>query len=96
MNPIIGVTDFQRQFKRVFDTVVVDRVPYILTRGSRPEVVMLPYDQFLNYEKVNEAGVLKRFEAMLARMDAAQANIPDAELEADLKDATRTVRGTGA
>ena len=36
MNKIIGVTDLQRKFKKAFDEVAEEHVPYILTRGSRP------------------------------------------------------------
>ncbi len=35
MHRIIGVTDLQRRFRTVLDEVVADRVPYVLTRGSR-------------------------------------------------------------
>ena len=37
MHRIIGVTDLQRRFHGVLDEVVADRVPYVLTRDSRPD-----------------------------------------------------------
>jgi prevent-host-death family protein len=92
MNKIIGVTDLQRKFRKVFEEVAQRKVPYILTRGSRPEVVMVPYDQFVRYAQVDEAGVLQRFDIMLEHLAHANAHFPESEVEADLQNATRAVR----
>ena len=85
MNKIIGVTELQRQFRTIFDEVVKHHVPYVLTRGSRPEAVLVPYEQYLKFAQADEAGVLKRFDALMARMDAVNARYSDAEVEADLR-----------
>jgi prevent-host-death family protein len=92
MNKIIGVTELQRKFRTVFDDVVERRVPYVLTRGSRPEAVLVSYDQYLKFVQADEAGVLKRFDDILARMAVANQEHSDEEVEADLKQATRRVR----
>ena len=47
MQRIIGVTELQRRFRSVFDEVAKNHVPYVLTRGSRPEAVLIPYQEFL-------------------------------------------------
>lgn len=92
MNKIIGVTELQRQFRTVFDEVVKHHVPYVLTRGSRPEAVLVPYEQYLKFAQADEAGVLKRFDALTARMSAVNARYSDAEVDADLRAATKTIR----
>ncbi len=92
MNKIIGVTELQRKFRSVFDDVVERRVPYVLTRGSRPEAVLVPYDQYLKFVQADEAGVLKRFDDILARMAIANDKYSDEEVETDLKQATRALR----
>lgn len=92
MNKIIGVTELQRRFRAVFEEVVQRKTPYVLTRGSRPEAVMIPYDQYVKYAQADEAGVLDRFDRMLERMAVANARYPEKEVEADLTEATRTVR----
>lgn len=92
MNKIIGVTELQRKFRSVFDDVVARHMPYILTRGSRPEAVLVPYDQYLKFVQADEAGVLKRFENMATRMTAVNAQYSDKEVETDLEEATRIVR----
>jgi prevent-host-death family protein len=92
MNRIIGVTELQRRFRAVFDEVARKRIAYILTRGSRPEAVMIPYEQYLRYVQMSESGILQRFDEVLARLAVANALYSDEEIEADLKAATKTVR----
>lgn len=92
MDKIIGVTELQRKFRAVFDEVARKHTPYILTRGSRPEAVLIPYDQYVRLMRADEAGVLKRFEALLDRMAHQNAKYSEAEVETDLLEATKTVR----
>lgn len=92
MDKIIGVTELQRKFRAVFDEVARKHTPYILTRGSRPEAVLIPYDQYVRLMRADEAGVLKRFEALLDRMAHQNAKYSEAEVETDLREATKTVR----
>jgi len=92
MDRIIGVTELQRKFRAVFDEVVRRHTPYILTRGSRPEAVIIPYDQYLKFVRADESGVLDRLDRALARMVDLNAKFSDEEVEADLIQATKTVR----
>jgi prevent-host-death family protein len=92
MDKIIGVSELQRKFRSVFDEVVRQHIPYILTRGSRPEAVLLPYDQYVRLMRADETGVLKRFDALLDRMARVNARYSDDEVEADLREATKLVR----
>ncbi len=92
MDKIIGVTEFQRKFRRVFDEVVKERTAYILTRGSRPEVVMIPYERYQKFVEVDEAEVLVRFDKLRKRMAEVNARFSDEEAEKDLREAQRVVR----
>jgi prevent-host-death family protein len=92
MDKIIGVTELQRKFRSVFDEVVRQHTPYVLTRGSRPEAVLIPYDQYVRLMRADEAGVLKRFDALLDRMSRINAQYSEDEVEADLREATKLVR----
>ena len=49
MHQIIGVTDLQRRFRTILDEVVKNHVPYVLTRGSRPEAAIIPYEDFAQF-----------------------------------------------
>jgi len=92
MNKIIGVTELQRRFRSVFDEVVCRHIPYVLTRGSRPEAVLVPYEQYLRFAQADEAGVLKRFDNLVSRMAMVNAKYADAEVGADLELATKQIR----
>lgn len=92
MDKIIGVTELQRRFRTVLDEVVKEHTAYILTRGSRPEAVMIPYEQYQKFVRMDEAQVLARFDRLQKRMAEANAAYSDEEVEKDLRAATRTVR----
>ena len=92
MDRIIGVTELQRKFRAVFDEVTRRRVPYILTRGSRPEVVMIPYEQYTEFVRMDQAGVMDRFDRLLKRMAEANSVYSEQEVEADLMKATKQIR----
>jgi len=92
MNKIIGVTELQRNFREIFDDVVHRQVPYVLARGSRPEAVLLPYEQYVKFSQADEAGVLDRIDRAISRIAEVNAAYTDKEVEADLIQATKTVR----
>ena len=91
MQRIIGVTELQRRFRAVFDEVALKRVPYVLTRGSRPEVVMIPYQDFLRFQELQEQEVLPRFDRLLTRLAEQNAAYDEEEVAADVT-AARTGR----
>lgn len=92
MNQITGVTELQRNFKRMFDHVTKKKSALVLTRKSKPEAVMLPYDEYLRLVQWRESEVVMRFERIAARMRAANARFTDEDIEADLAQATREIR----
>ncbi len=96
MDKIIGVTELQHRFRAVFDEVVRKHTPYILTRGSRPEAVLISYEHYQRYLRADETGVLKRIDDALAYMARVNAQHSDEEIESDLKEATRIVRSRKA
>ena len=85
MQKIIGVTDLQRRFRAVLDDVVQRRTPYVLTRGSRPEAVILPYADYLRLQELDEQEVLTRFDRLMARMASQNAQYTDEEVAADIE-----------
>jgi prevent-host-death family protein len=92
MNRIIGVTELQRRFKSVFDEVVKNQTPYILTRGSRPEAVLIPYEEYVRYQTRTEEEVIERFDNFMKKMAEANAGYSDEEVAADIEAAIREVR----
>jgi prevent-host-death family protein len=85
MNKIIGVTELQRRFKKVLDEVVERGIPYVLTRGSRPEAALLPYNEFQRYQEFQEGEVLIRFDRLVERMAVQNERFSEEEVEADVR-----------
>lgn len=83
MQKIIGVTELQRRFRSVFDEVVLKKIPYVLTRGSRPEAVLISYDEFLRYQELDEKQVLARFDRLVTRMAGQNVEYSEEEVAAD-------------
>ena len=84
MQRIIGVTELQRRFRAVFDEVAKKQVPYVLTRGSRPEAVLISYEEFLRYQALQEQEVLVNFDRLSARLVEENATVTDDEVAADV------------
>ena len=84
MQRIIGVTELQRRFRSVFDEVAKGNVPYVLTRGSRPEAALIPYEEFLQFQALKEQDVLDRFDRLVARMAEQNAAASEEEVAADV------------
>ncbi len=84
MHKIIGVTELQRRFRPVFDQVVKENIPYVLTRGSRPEAALIPYEEFLRFQALQEQEVLARFDRLVTRMAEQNAAVGEEEVAADV------------
>lgn len=85
MQQIIGVTELQRKFRSFFDDVVSKHTPVILTRGSRPEAVLISYEDYLRFQQMQESEVLARFDTVWNRLAEVNAAVSEEELAADIK-----------
>jgi len=85
MQQIIGVTELQRKFRSFFDQVVRKGTPVILTRGSRPEAALIPYDDYLRFQQMQESEVLAHFDKVWNRLAEVNAGFSDNEIAADIK-----------
>jgi prevent-host-death family protein len=93
MQRIIGVTELQRRFRSVFDEVVKEHIPYVLTRGSRPEAALIPYEEFLRFQALNEKDLLARFDQLVVRMAEQDAAASEEEVAADVAAARAELDG---
>lgn len=87
MNKVIGVTMLQRNFRAIFDEVAHNKISYVLTRGSRPEAVLIPYEDYLRFQQLREQEVLERFDRLLAKMAEVNACWSEEEVAHDLAEA---------
>lgn len=92
MNQIIGVTELQRRFRAVFEDVTKNHVPYVLTRGSKPQAVLIPYDEYVKYMKFSDEEANRKFDKMMKRLSVLNAHFSDEEVERDVEEAIQEVR----
>ena len=92
MDRLIGVTELQRRFKAVFDDVIKNHVPYILVRGSKPQAVLIPYEEYVKYQTWEKESENERFDRVMKRMQELNAHFSDEEIEADVEAALQEVR----
>jgi prevent-host-death family protein len=85
MQQIIGVTELQRKFRSFFEGVVSKRIPLVLTRGSRPEAVLISYEDYLRFQEMQESEVLARFDKIWNRLSELNAATREDELATDIK-----------
>jgi prevent-host-death family protein len=85
MQKIIGVTELQRKFRPFFEDVVRKRTPLVLTRGSRPEAVLIPYEDYLRFQQMQESEVLAHFDKVWNRLAELNAATSDDEIAADIQ-----------
>ena len=84
VDKIIGVTDLQRNFKAVIDEVAERGVPYVLTRGSRPEAALLPYEEYLRLRTLQEKQVVFDLDRLLDQMRESTKARGEDEVVADV------------
>ena len=92
MQKIIGVTELQRSFRAIFDGKTRDRMPYVLTRGSRPEAAIIPYDEFVRFLTWKEQEVVAEYDRAMLRLAERNASYDDDEIDADVDAAVTEVR----
>lgn len=85
MQKIIGVTELQRGFRAFFEEVVKKRTPLVLTRGSRPEAVLIPYEDYLRFQEMQESEVLARFDQTWRRLAEVNAEYNVDDVTADVE-----------
>jgi prevent-host-death family protein len=84
MHKTVRVPDVERSFRTVFEEMKRDHVPYVLTEDSRPEAVLVPYDEFLKLQRFQEEKVLARFDETWGRLGARNANRSEEEIAEDI------------
>ncbi|MFZ5809707.1 MAG: type II toxin-antitoxin system Phd/YefM family antitoxin [Chloroflexota bacterium] len=82
----VGVTELQRKFRPFFEEVVRKRIPLILTRGSRPEAALIPYDDYLRFQQM-ESEVLRQFDRVWERLAELNAGYTEEEVSSDIETA---------
>ena len=59
---MIGVTELRRRFRAVLDEVVQQQTAVVLTRGGRPEAVLISYQGYLRLQAAKTEEALAQFD----------------------------------
>ncbi|GEM_PF-7031963 len=70
MQKTVGLMELQQQFETIFNEVADQNIPYILTRGSQPQVVLIPYNTFRRFQAMQE----KEIETLGNWFEPAESN----------------------
>ncbi len=57
-------------------------MPYILTRGSRPEAAIIPYEEFRRFLAWKEQEIVAEFDRAMLRLAERNASYGDEEIDA--------------
>lgn len=85
----VTTTDIQRGFSKILDNLVD---PLIIIRDSRPQAVIVEYEDYLDLKKVKEMETTRELEELLAKVHARNSHIPAEEVEKDVEEALKYVR----
>ena len=85
----VGVAELQRQFRSIFEEVVGENTPYVLTRDSKPEAVLVSYAEFM---RLQDQDFSRRFDDLLQRMAETNAGYTEEEVMAEVEATIREVR----
>ena len=92
MDRTIEVSDLEQNLTHVLEEAAGKRLPYVLTRENQPDLVLLPYERYIRYLRLDATGVEEAFDQLLEKMARVNARYSEEEVEADLIEATREIR----
>ncbi len=67
MSKVIGVTEARAKLKSIIDEIKKEGESFILARGSKPEAVIIPYEEYLANEKRNQQRWNERFDSAIKK-----------------------------
>ncbi|MFL6200074.1 MAG: type II toxin-antitoxin system Phd/YefM family antitoxin [Thermoanaerobaculia bacterium] len=91
MNKTIAISELEGRLRTVLDSVIEEHVPYVLTRGSHPEAALVPYDEYLRLQQLQEKekDILERFDRAQELMARLNADFSEEEVARDVAKARR-------
>lgn len=93
MQKKVAVAELGERFRAVFDEVTEDHVEYVVTRGQKPEAILVPYEGFQRLLKHSDEEVLRRFDEVRARIRERTAGFSEEEIADDVAAARAELPG---
>ena len=93
MNKTIRAIDLEQNVRSVLREVAESHVPCVVTEKDEPEAVLVPYEEYLRFQRFQRERVWERIERLRARMAEQNASITDEEISADVEEVRRDIAG---
>jgi len=93
MQKTVALAELGERFRAVFDEVTEDHLPYVVTRGQKPEAVLVPYAEFQRLLKNSDDAVLRRFDEVRARIRERTASFSEQDIADDVAAARAELPG---
>ena len=93
MTRTIRAADLEHNVRSVLREVAESHVSCVVTEKDEPEAVLVPYDEYLRFQRFQRERVWERIERLRARMAEQNAGLSDEEISADIEEARREIAG---
>jgi prevent-host-death family protein len=92
MQKQIDVAELGRRAAEVVDEVVRRQESYIVARDGEPEAVLVPYIEFLRWQRASGESADEHFEGVIERLGRLNAHWSEEEVARDVAEAIAEVR----
>jgi prevent-host-death family protein len=93
MQRTIPAAELEHNVRSILREVAESHVSCVVTERDEPEAVLVPYDEYLKFQRLQRDGVWQRIERLQARMTKRDSEWTDAEIAADVEEARREIAG---
>lgn len=93
MHKTIRTAELEQDLRSILREVAESHVSCVVTDQDEPAAVLVPYDEYLKFQKLQQKGVWERIDRLRERMAKQNAGLTDEEIEADVEAARQEVAG---
>jgi prevent-host-death family protein len=93
MQRTIPATELEHNVRSILREVAESHISCVVTERDEPEAVLVPYDEYLRFQRLQRDGVWERIERLQARMMERDSEWTDDEIAADVEEARREIAG---
>lgn len=93
MHKTIPARELEQDARSIVREVAESHVPYVVTDHDEPEAVLVPYDEYVKFQKLQRNAIWQRIDRLRERMAQQNAGLSDEEIAADIEAARREIAG---
>lgn len=93
MQRTIPAAELEHNVRTILREVADNHISCVVTEQDEPEAVLVPYDEYLRFQRLQREGIWERIERLQARMAQRDSEWTDEEIAADVEEARRDING---